>query len=140
PTSRARPPPTGDEEATSQLRLGEFDGVDTLSVSEAYHLLNAMEQRLTADGKQIPNNDVYVKTREYLNLFARFKDLPAVQSVESYLEKLSDKLAPFEKAQLGTLCCDTAEEARTLVPSLEGKFSDDQLQQVLDDISKLRDF
>jgi len=39
-----------------------------------------------------------------------------------------------------TLCCDTAEEARTLVPSLEGKISDDELQQVLDEISKLRDF
>jgi len=32
------------------------------------------------------------------------------------------------------------EEARTLIPSLEGKVSDDDLQQVLDDISKLRDF
>ena len=40
----------------------------------------------------------------------------------------------------GTLCCDTAEEARTLIPSLEGKISDDGLQAVLDNISKLRDF
>lgn len=40
----------------------------------------------------------------------------------------------------GTLCCDTAEEARTLIPSLEGKISDDDLQAVLDNISKLRDF
>ena len=42
--------------------------------------------------------------------------------------------------QTGTLCCDTAEEARTLIPSLEGKISDDDLQAVLDNISKLRDF
>jgi len=41
---------------------------------------------------------------------------------------------------VGTLCCDTAEEARTLIPSLEGKISDDDLQAVLDNISKLRDF
>ena len=39
-----------------------------------------------------------------------------------------------------TLCCDAAEEARTLIPSLEGKISDDELQAVLDEISKLRDF
>ncbi len=39
-----------------------------------------------------------------------------------------------------TLCCDTAEEARTLIPSLEGKLDDEALQSVLDDISKLRDF
>jgi DNA-directed RNA polymerase II subunit RPB4 len=41
---------------------------------------------------------------------------------------------------LATLCCDTAEEARTLIPSLEGKLDDDTLQTVLDEISKLRDF
>ena len=41
---------------------------------------------------------------------------------------------------VATLCCDTVEEARTLIPSLEGKLSDDDLQQILDDISKLRDF
>lgn len=42
--------------------------------------------------------------------------------------------------RVGSLCCDTAEEARTLIPSLEGKFSDDDLQEVLDEITKLRNF
>lgn len=41
---------------------------------------------------------------------------------------------------IATLCCDTAEEARTLIPSLEGKIGDEELQAALDDISKLRDF
>lgn len=41
---------------------------------------------------------------------------------------------------IATLCCDTAEEARTLVPSLEGKIGDDELEIVLNDIAKLRDF
>lgn len=41
---------------------------------------------------------------------------------------------------IATLCCDTAEEARTLIPSLEGKISDEQLQATLDEISKYRDF
>jgi len=40
----------------------------------------------------------------------------------------------------GSLCCDTAEEARTLIPSLEGKITDEDLQVVLDNISKLRVF
>jgi DNA-directed RNA polymerase II subunit RPB4 len=39
-----------------------------------------------------------------------------------------------------TLCCDTADEAKTLIPSLEGKISEEELQQVLNDISKMRDF
>ena len=40
----------------------------------------------------------------------------------------------------GSLCCDSAEEARTLIPSLEGKIADEDLQVVLDNISKLRVF
>lgn len=41
---------------------------------------------------------------------------------------------------LATLCCDTADEAKTLIPSLEGKIEEDELQSLLNDISKLRDF
>ena len=37
----------------------------------------------------------------------------------------------------GSLCCDTAEEAKTLVPSLQDKISDDELQELLDEITKL---
>ena len=39
-----------------------------------------------------------------------------------------------------TLCCDSVDEARTLIPSLEGKVSDDDLKNVLDEVSELRDF
>ena len=56
------------------------------------------------------------------------------------LSNLSDRSSSWTNRMAGTLCCDTVEEARTLVPSLEGKISDDDLQQILDDISKLRDF
>ena len=38
---------------------------------------------------------------------------------------------------VGSLCCDTAEEAKTLVPSLQDKISDDDLQELLDEITKL---
>ena len=37
----------------------------------------------------------------------------------------------------GSLCCDTAEEAKTLIPSLTDKISDDDLQELLDEIRKL---
>lgn len=39
--------------------------------------------------------------------------------------------------QTGSLCCDTAEEAKTLIPSLNDKISDDDLQELLDEITKL---
>ena len=37
----------------------------------------------------------------------------------------------------GSLCCDTAEEAKTLIPSLTDKITDDDLQELLDEITKL---
>lgn len=41
---------------------------------------------------------------------------------------------------IGSLCCESAEEAKTLIPSLTNKISDVDLQYLLDDISKLRNF
>ena len=167
--SRRRQPPTGDEEATTQLKLGDYTDVPCLSVSEANVILRRLiDRREKPDdegrkGPPLPNTDVFVKTRDYLEQFARFRGETAVQQVEQVSSRLVEGggVGVFERAQLGmyisldgegggacanggvcvgTLCCDTVEEARTLVPSLEGKVSDDDLQQVLDDISKLRDF
>lgn len=46
PTSRARELPAGDEEASSELKLGEFQSVPSLSISEARLLINVvMEKR-----------------------------------------------------------------------------------------------
>jgi DNA-directed RNA polymerase II subunit RPB4 len=45
-------------------------------------------------------------------------------------------VADTERA-IGSLCCDSAEEAKTLIPSLQDKISDDDLQELLDEITKL---
>ena len=42
PTSRTREKITGDEEATADLKLGEFQNVPTLTLSEARLLINAV--------------------------------------------------------------------------------------------------
>ena len=42
PTSRSREQPTGDEEATVELKLGEFQHAPTLTLSEARLLINAV--------------------------------------------------------------------------------------------------
>lgn len=42
PTARSREKPSGDEEATAELRLGEFQDVPTLTLSEARLLINAV--------------------------------------------------------------------------------------------------
>lgn len=41
---------------------------------------------------------------------------------------------------LGSLCCDNAEEAKSLIPSLQNKISDGDLQELLDELTKLRNF
>lgn len=38
----------------------------------------------------------------------------------------------------GSLCCDTADEAKTLIPSLSSKMDDESLQPVLDELQKYR--
>ena len=44
------------------------------------------------------------------------------------------------KLFIGSLCCETSEEAKTLIPSLANKIGDVDLQELLDDITKLRNF
>ena len=108
PLSRRRPPPTGDEETTSTLRLGEYTDVPCLSVSEANVILrHIINQREVPDengrkGPSLPNTDVFVKTRDYLDMFARFRGETAVQQVESVSQKLVQQgvITVFERAQL----------------------------------------
>ena len=59
PTSRPKPPPPGDEEAGQVLKLGEFEGVDTLSLSEASLVINALVAKRRNDRKNI-NETEYV--------------------------------------------------------------------------------
>lgn len=38
---------------------------------------------------------------------------------------------------VGSLCCDSADECKTLIPSLTDKISDEDLQELLDEMAKL---
>ena len=44
------------------------------------------------------------------------------------------------KFDAGNLCLETAEEAKTLIPSIQNKMTDEALQTLLDEITKLRNF
>lgn len=41
---------------------------------------------------------------------------------------------------VGSLCCETSDEAKTLIPSLADKISQEDLDALLADITKLRSF
>lgn len=95
------------------------------------------------------------KTIDYLDAFSRFKKKENVEAVERLLSSHKE-FHKFERAQLGmcflsrtlacrkthsisigSLCCETAEEAKTLIPSLTDKISDEDLQELLDEVNKL---
>lgn len=62
-----------------------------------------------------------------------------IEAVERMLTSHTE-MELFERSQLGSLCCESAEEAKTLIPSLTNKISDLDLQDLLDEITKLRNF
>lgn len=59
PTSRKREPIQGDEEAGSELKLGEFQDVDALTHSEAALVINALVAKRKMDRKNV-NDTEYV--------------------------------------------------------------------------------
>ncbi|MCJ1370288.1 RNA polymerase B [Loxospora ochrophaea] len=136
PTSRKREKPSGDEEATSELKLGEFQNVPSLTLSEARVLINAVMEHRRAQMK-VDETEVLMKTQDYLDVFARFKGKQTVEAVERVLAT-HQELEYFERSQLGSLCCESPEEAKTLIPSLANKISDGDLQELLDEIMKMR--
>lgn len=88
-----------------------------------------LEQTTTGNNKDLKN------TMEYLTNFSRFRDQETVAAVIQLLKGTG--LHPFEIAQLGTLACDTADEAKTIIPSLNNKISDDELERLLKELSNL---
>ncbi|CAK7265650.1 RNA polymerase B [Sporothrix epigloea] len=137
PTSRPKPPPPGEEEAGAELRLGEFEGVETLSLSEAWLVINALMAKRRNDRKTVNETEVLTKTVDYLDAFARFKRKANVEAVERLLAS-HPELTKFERAALGSLCPDGVEEAKTLIPSLANKFADDDLLELLEEMGKLQ--
>ncbi|CAK8686644.1 DNA-directed RNA polymerase II subunit RPB4-like [Clavelina lepadiformis] len=127
------------EEDTSQLQFpSEFENAETLLNSEVHMLLeHRKSQNENADDEQ-ELSEVFMKTLNYTQRFSRFKNRETITSVRSLL--IQKKFHKFELASLANLCPETAEEAKALVPSLEGRFEDEELQQVLDDIQTKRSF
>ena len=64
-TSRPKPPQAGNEEASTTLNLGEFQDVETLTLSEAALVINALVAKRRNDQKNV-NETEYVKISQYL--------------------------------------------------------------------------
>lgn len=101
PTSRRRPPPQGEEEATSRLKLGEMAGEQALSPAEVTLMLDQLEK---ARGNANNGTEIYFKTRDYCRLMARFKDDNTIRQVNQISTELTERdlgITQYERAQLG---------------------------------------
>ncbi|KAL2860788.1 uncharacterized protein BJX67DRAFT_375800 [Aspergillus lucknowensis] len=139
PTYRQRAPPQGELEAASTLKLGADQNTHTLSLSEARLVISKVLENKRRGGKKYEEPENLTKTLDYLEIFARFKDEENIKAVERLLNSHTE-LEMFERSQLGSLCCDNADEAKSLIPSLQNKVSDADLQELLDELTKLRNF
>jgi len=98
------------------LTASEFSSTPTLTLSEAKFLLDAVLRDRSERSGKVAGEEVAVseyeelqwrvlkerimrKTREYLDVFARFKNEESVQAVERILR--ASGLEEFENAQLG---------------------------------------
>lgn len=103
-SSSSRPTPrlhqaTGAEEAESTLNLGEFTDTPTLSLSEARLLISAVIHHRTGP-QATKETETLVKTQDYLDVFARFKQPENIDQVDRLMRERME-LENFEKSQLG---------------------------------------
>lgn len=56
-TSRPKPPVPGTEDAGSVLNLGEFQNVDTLTLSEAALVIKALVDKRRAEHRNVHDNE-----------------------------------------------------------------------------------
>lgn len=83
-------------------------------------------------------NEMLNKTLSHLSKFARFKDAETCTAVETLLNGTENSdLHPFEVAQLGSLSCEDVDEAITLIPSLNEKREQVDIQRILDELNRL---
>ena len=129
-----------EEEDAAQLKFPkEFENAETLTISEVLKILEQRKEqyeRKKTESNESESmqklNDVFIKTLEHCNTFDRFcGNKERIAAVRRILQTQPKKLHKFELAQLANLCPETAEEARTFIPSLENNFQDDELTEIL---------
>uniref|UniRef100_A0A0M3I2D7 RPOL4c domain-containing protein n=1 Tax=Ascaris lumbricoides TaxID=6252 RepID=A0A0M3I2D7_ASCLU len=127
------------EEDATELRFPkEFEQADTLLTSEVYLLLDHRRQQSEQKEEIDEMSEVFVKTLNYTRRMARFKNRETIRAVRTLLA--TKPLHKFEVAQVANLCPETAEEAKALIPSLENKMEDDELDEVLKDLHSKKTF
>lgn len=141
--SKDKPTASTDLEAGRDLKLGEFADEDTLSLSEARIVLLKTLDHRNQSGSGFEEPETSAKAREYLEIFANFKDLAMAEQVEGLINRLGTGLEKFEKSQLKSLVPTCADEAKAIIPSLEkkceeGVVDEDELEGICKELQRLK--
>ncbi|KAE9555140.1 hypothetical protein FO519_001635 [Halicephalobus sp. NKZ332] len=140
-------PPSGvskdaQEEDASELKFPpEFDreGCDALLISEVFLLLDHRRRQGEQKEEIEDISEVFLKTIDYCRRLSRFKTRDTIRSVRAIFTACNN-LHKFEIAQLINLCPENAEEAKALIPSLESKIDDEELDNLLRDLHNKKTF
>lgn len=116
----------------------EFAQAETLLNAEVSLLLKHRKEEDAANEHAVELSEVFMKTLEYTNRMAKYKNRSAMRAVRQILS--SKNFHRFELVQLANLCPDTAEEAKSLIPSLENKIEDDDLEELLKELRTKKTF
>ncbi|KAF7724568.1 RNA polymerase B [Apophysomyces ossiformis] len=129
-----------EQEDATTLKLGEeFNTAQCLYMSEVRILLEAQhDSKDHAGGVNRQTTNVLSKTLDYVHTFSRFSNWESVHEVRKVLDQ--NGMAQFEVAQLANLCCEDAEEAKALIPSLANKVDDEKLQEMLNQMLTIKKF
>ena len=129
-----------EEDAADLVFPKEFEDPDTktLLISEVHILLEHRKEQNESAEEEQEFSDVFLKTLAYTQRFAKFKNMENIAAIRALLT--NKKFHKFELAAIANLCPETPEEAKALLPSLEGRFDDEELGQLLEDIQTKRSF
>jgi DNA-directed RNA polymerase II subunit RPB4 len=125
----------------SSIELGpEFTGVPTMDLSSARVVVEAILSRRETEKKRGRQGatDIMRQMQAHLDVFARFRGSEQMGMMEALMIPWT-KFNDFEKAQLLTLVPGDHDEAKALIPSLTGKYGDEELDELLKEIVKVRD-
>ncbi|KAI8904476.1 HRDC-like protein, partial [Gorgonomyces haynaldii] len=126
---------TAEEDANNLLFGSEYQNTQCLLISEVQVVLQSTLLRKQTQNEPIP--EILTKTLDYCTKFSKFSNKENVMQIRSLFSE--QQLNQFEMAQLANFCCETSEEASTLVPSLS-RMNEDQLQGLLNDLQNLRKY
>ncbi|XP_012288745.1 DNA-directed RNA polymerase II 16 kDa polypeptide isoform X2 [Orussus abietinus] len=125
------------EEDAADLQFPkEFENAETLLISEVHMLLEHRKAQNESAEEEQEFSEVFMKSLTYTNRFRKFRNKETIAAVRNLL--MQKKLHKFELASLANLCPETPEEAKSLIPSLEGRLEDEELRTILEDIQTKR--